>query len=302
MGFCRNCGNEIPDGTKFCPNCGTPVAVETTSYSNEDFYQPKTVKQSDDKFYTSNVYSHNGSLGAKDDTLAIDKFGKFFGIILLILSFVDFYSDPAILTIILSVAIISGCIFCFARKYKLKGFTIIALILAVICLLCGIYQAKKVGLFKIPEDVKTEEIVVENPVEEPKISVTEPVKEETSTKKEEQKVEVEESAQEEESIPEDVTSESEGNKESVNGVDPELKAFLDSYEEFMDEYVDFMKKYMADPGNAISMLSEYSDIMSKYEEFAEAVDAYDSKEMSTEDAKYYLEVINRCNQKLLDIY
>ena len=52
-------------------------------------------------------------------------------------------------------------------------------------------------------------------------------------------------------------------KETVNGVDPDLKAFLDSYEAFMDEYVDFMKKYMADPGNVINMLSEYSDIMSR---------------------------------------
>ena len=70
----------------------------------------------------------------------------------------------------------------------------------------------------------------------------------------------------------------------------------------MDEYVDFMKKYMADPGNAIAMLSEYTDIMVKYEDFAEKVDKYDSDSMSTEDAKYYLEVVNRCNQKMLEMY
>ena len=67
-----------------------------------------------------------------------------------------------------------------------------------------------------------------------------------------------------------------------SGVDPDLKAFLDSYEEFVDEYVEFMKKYMADPTNAVSMLNEYSEIMSKYADFAEKVDQYDSKEMSTE--------------------
>lgn len=25
--FCKNCGNEIPEGAKFCVNCGTPVEV-----------------------------------------------------------------------------------------------------------------------------------------------------------------------------------------------------------------------------------------------------------------------------------
>ena len=26
MAFCINCGSQIPDGAKFCPSCGTPVA------------------------------------------------------------------------------------------------------------------------------------------------------------------------------------------------------------------------------------------------------------------------------------
>ncbi len=25
MAFCRNCGNQVPDGAEFCANCGTPV-------------------------------------------------------------------------------------------------------------------------------------------------------------------------------------------------------------------------------------------------------------------------------------
>jgi len=75
-----------------------------------------------------------------------------------------------------------------------------------------------------------------------------------------------------------------------------------SYEEFMEEYVAFMKKYSEDPNNAIVLLGDYAAIMEKYTDFAEKIDQYDQKDMSTADAKYYLEVVNRCNQKLLDVY
>ena len=50
------------------------------------------------------------------------------------------------------------------------------------------------------------------------------------------------------------------------------------------------------------MLGEYSEIMTRYAVFAEKIDEYDSKTMSTEDAKYYIEVTSRCSQKMLDIY
>ncbi len=85
------------------------------------------------------------------------------------------------------------------------------------------------------------------------------------------------------------------------GVDPDLKAFLDSYEEFMDEYVDFMQKYNANPTD-LTLLGEYADMMQKYSDFAAEADKYDSKEMSTADAAYYLEVTNRITQKMLKVY
>ncbi len=91
-------------------------------------------------------------------------------------------------------------------------------------------------------------------------------------------------------------------KADSDGVDPDLKAFLDSYEEFADEYVAFMKKYQADPTNAIAMLGEYSEMMQKYADFADKIDKYDSNNMSTEDYKYYIEVTTRCTQKMLEAY
>lgn len=326
MAFCRNCGSEISEGTKFCPNCGTSVEINISesiqSEANEDTANIYDVHADfSDAPADENVQLDNEPIST------LDKFGKFYGIILMILSFVDLQSDPAFLTIILSVAIIAGCIFCFGKKYKLKGFTIVALIIAVFCLLSGINQGKKIGYFKIPGSTKVVETTHETSPEAENITkdataendkdnsmaennadakndeaaaTTETTSaEEEELAEEKQPAENEKLAEDNQSA-EDVTTSEE--KETVNGVDPDLKAFLDSYEEFMDEYVDFMKKYMDDPGNAISMLSEYTKIMEKYEDFAEKIDKYDSDEMSKEDAKYYLEVINRCNQKMLDLY
>ena len=83
-------------------------------------------------------------------------------------------------------------------------------------------------------------------------------------------------------------------------VDPELKAFLDSYEEYMDSYIEFMKK-MAENPDDLTIMAEYANIMIKYNEFAAAIEKYDSDEdMSEADRLYYIEVITRVNQKLME--
>lgn len=70
----------------------------------------------------------------------------------------------------------------------------------------------------------------------------------------------------------------------------------------MDEYVLFVKKYMSDPNNVTSMYKQYTELMEKYTVFAEEIEKLDSVEMSEADALYYLEVTNRCTQKMLEIY
>ena len=89
--------------------------------------------------------------------------------------------------------------------------------------------------------------------------------------------------------------------DSENGlVDPELKAFLDSYEEYMDSYIEFMQK-MADNPDDLTIMAEYANMMLKYNEFAAAIEKYDSDEdMSEADRLYYIEVITRVEQKLLE--
>jgi len=85
-----------------------------------------------------------------------------------------------------------------------------------------------------------------------------------------------------------------------NGVDPDLKAFLDSYESFMDEYVEFMQKYKSG-GSSLDMMTEYLDMMNKYQDFAEKAEKYDIDSMSDADSKYYFEVMNRINAKILQV-
>ncbi len=85
-------------------------------------------------------------------------------------------------------------------------------------------------------------------------------------------------------------------KSEANGVDSELKEFLDSYEAFIDEYCDFMETY--DSSDAL-MLIKYTEMMSKYADFAAKAEEYDSDDkMSSEDRNYYIEVLTRVNNKL----
>ena len=293
MAFCINCGNELSDGAKFCPNCGAAVNdnAEVTIQQRQE--QP-------DHQHAMNVPSQPVQSEQKS---SIDRFGKFFGIILLIVAILCLYSDPPLVTIILAGAIIAGAIFCLNKKYKLKGFTIAALIIAALCMFAGTAQAKRYGLLKIP--VKAESVAKTETINEtvkddiPVTDTIDSVKDSktTSTDNGSKTEQLRERDQDKEQVKPSATE-----KKKSGGVDPDLKAFLDSYEEFVDEYVAFMKKYMADPANAVSMLVEYTEMMAKYEDFAEKVDQYDSDSMSTEDAKYYIEVTSRCSKKLLDIY
>lgn len=82
-----------------------------------------------------------------------------------------------------------------------------------------------------------------------------------------------------------------------NGVTPELKAFLDSYEAYMDQYIAFMQKY-ENSDDTYSMLYDYLDMMQQYTDFAEKLDQYDTDKMSAVDSAYYLEVTTRVAKKL----
>lgn len=100
--------------------------------------------------------------------------------------------------------------------------------------------------------------------------------------------------------PENTASADEKEQELVDGMRPEFKEAMDSYEAFYDKYCDFMKKYAENPSD-LTMLAESADMMSKAADVSEKFDAWDEEEMNDTELKYYLEVNARVAQKLLEV-
>ncbi len=79
-----------------------------------------------------------------------------------------------------------------------------------------------------------------------------------------------------------------------------FRAMVDEYEAFMNQYVDFMVKYQGSD-DVVGMAVEYGKMMSQYGDWAEKIDEVDENALSNEDAAYYLDALNRVNQRLLEI-
>lgn len=159
-----------------------------------------------------------------------------------------------------------------------------------------------INVEQVQKDVQETDETTENKTEGSKdVAVQEENKQDVEaapveeTKAEEDTAVAEDKATTEETAPVEEAQE-------TGGVDPDLKAFLDSYEAYIDEYVEFMKKYSADPNNAIAMLDDYTKMMKRYADFTDKVNKYDTNTMSKADLEYYLDVTNRCSKKLLSVY
>ena len=88
-------------------------------------------------------------------------------------------------------------------------------------------------------------------------------------------------------------------KADSEGIRPEIKEAIDSYETFMNDYCDFMEKYN-NSDDTVSMLTEYADYMKKYADFADKFDKIQDDDLNTEETKYYIDVQARVSKRLLE--
>lgn len=88
--------------------------------------------------------------------------------------------------------------------------------------------------------------------------------------------------------------------ELVDGMRPEFKSAMDSYEAFYDEYCEFMVEFNENPSDT-KLLTKYADMMSKLYEINGAFEEWDEDEMNDVELKYYMEVSGRITEKLLEV-
>lgn len=88
--------------------------------------------------------------------------------------------------------------------------------------------------------------------------------------------------------------------ELVDGMHPEFKEAMDSYESFYNEYCDFMKKYAENPSD-LTLLAGYADMLAKATTMDEKFDSWNEDDLNDAELKYYLEVQERVLQKLAEL-
>ena len=103
----------------------------------------------------------------------------------------------------------------------------------------------------------------------------------------------------------DTTDESESKDgssadELVDGMRPEFKKAMDSYEDFYDEYCNMLKKYNNNPTDT-EIMSSYTKLLEKQAKVDEDFKKWDG-DMNDAEFKYYMEVYNRVMKKLTDTY
>lgn len=85
------------------------------------------------------------------------------------------------------------------------------------------------------------------------------------------------------------------------GIRPEFKDAMDSYEAFYNDYCEIMAKYAKNPTD-LSILGKYADMLAKAEEMDKKFKAWDEGSLSNEELKYYLDVMNRVQKKMIDLF
>lgn len=87
---------------------------------------------------------------------------------------------------------------------------------------------------------------------------------------------------------------------SADGIRPEIKESIDSYEKFFDEYCEFMTKY-SESNNDAGMLADYTKFMAQYTETMGKFEEMADEDLNDAEVAYYTEVQLRISQKLSEV-
>lgn len=88
--------------------------------------------------------------------------------------------------------------------------------------------------------------------------------------------------------------------ELVDGMRPDFKEAMDSYEAFYDKYCEIVKKYTENPSD-MELLADYTDMVTKAAEVTEKFEAWENGDLNRAELEYYLDVQNRVAKKLLEV-
>ena len=90
-----------------------------------------------------------------------------------------------------------------------------------------------------------------------------------------------------------------GDGGSIDGIRPEFKELMDSYEAFFAEYAEFMKTFN-NSSDTTSMLADYMRLLARYTETMEDLNEIELDSLSTAESLYYAEVMTRISANLTD--
>ena len=273
--FCPNCGKKAEDGAKFCVECGHKFVnntTPTTSAQNNKHTgttEFKTLKCSEcggvmqvdeDKNIASCPYCGSASLVVESDYVKVHK-QRINSVTGIVQNAINSHRELSKVRMKYAIRIWFVC---------LGLLLVMAIVGIIIAAATGEFSRERESTRDIPAiESQTNASVVERSTEK-----------ETSVESKDNDTSI--------SIP---------GVADVIGVDPELKAYLDSYEAFVDSYVEF--KETADQGDYAEYLAKLADLTSKMQEYNEAIANYDTSNMSTVDSLYFAQVTLRCSQKML---